>query len=426
MPLRDAHLMETDLSSLPFQQFPREIHFLIADKLDPDAIAALSITNRYLNSVYSVPLEHLRKALPLTSDWHVTCMIRDQKFPAYSKSVKNAISSCASRTELLKLIDAGREFGYRRYGAELSKFLVHAIKTLNLVAARAILDLGVDVNRTVKGYHPIHYASRIPDLNKVHGMERYELEHLARSAPEEQFVLLQWLLDSGAKVNSLTSLGETPLMKAAECGQLDIIKFLVNKGAWANMCTKKGTTALSLACRRTFRPMCNRPGFQVFVREDLRLATVKYLVELKVPISLPSGSQTGLQAAVRAQHHRIVEFLLDMGADPNAIDRKHNCTTPFIEAIRNVDETDIILFLKLAGDRINFDAMDGFGKTAMEYAIETKQRSVVELMEDVKARQSDKTKGTPERLRSPKRLNKKPSMGNGTMRKPQRLFFGSG
>jgi uncharacterized protein len=101
--------------------------------------------------------------------------------------------------------------------------------------------------------------------------------------------------------------GYTPLLFAARAGDLDVAKVLVAGGADANEKTAAGVTAVMLAIsavpeRDWFFPQQSRVG--------------------------PRAAIGGLLAAVDLRPENdaeeLVEFLLDKGADPNAIDAGYN------------------------------------------------------------------------------------------------------
>lgn len=124
--------------------------------------------------------------------------------------------------------------------------------------------------------------------------------HHARTA-----AIAKALLDVGANVDARTSKRETPLHRAAALGRADVIPVLLDAGAVVDALDADGRTPLMAALRHTHAEAVERL-VERGARVDLSDAAGRTTLEL-----LEAGGKTSDRA-------RIVERLLDAGADPTA------------------------------------------------------------------------------------------------------------
>ena len=109
--------------------------------------------------------------------------------------------------------------------------LRHAIESKNLSDLKTCIKRGVDVNTSAKnGQTPLMIASEDGDLEIVlfmfeKGAQINKIDHdnqicihYASRGWKLQTKIIQFLLDNGAKINSKTKDGETPLMIALKKG----------------------------------------------------------------------------------------------------------------------------------------------------------------------------------------------------------------
>lgn len=95
----------------------------------------------------------------------------------------------------------------------------------NLPAARALIALDADVNKT--GWTPLHYA--------------------ASCATADAAAMVRLLLEEHAYIDAASPNGTTPLMMAVRYGQDDVARLLVEEGADPTLRNDLGLTALDFA-----------------------------------------------------------------------------------------------------------------------------------------------------------------------------------
>lgn len=95
----------------------------------------------------------------------------------------------------------------------------------NLPAARALIDLDADVNKT--GWTPLHYAA-------------------SGTTPEAK-AMVALLLEESAYIDAASPNGTTPLMMAVRYGLGDVARLLVQEGADPTLKNERGLTALDFA-----------------------------------------------------------------------------------------------------------------------------------------------------------------------------------
>jgi len=168
------------------------------------------------------------------------------------------------------------------------------------------------------------------DVNYMGSVKRTPL-HMALSRGDLD--IFKALLDCGADLSIANELDRTPLDEACQYGKLDFIMLLVEKGAnlnrqsthqvvndyssyasaagWGGVLGPKNVfTPLHLAVKNGHAPI------------------VGYLLDKGANIEALANDgqyqdQTSLHLAYRMKHLTIVELLLERGANPNALD-KHN------------------------------------------------------------------------------------------------------
>lgn len=179
--------------------------------------------------------------------------------------------------------------------------------------------------------------------------------------------------------------GNTPLRTAIANDQLEVAKYLVSKGADPHQLNHGGSSLMAVATRRGCRETVlwlESLGLPVTVVE---LSAINALDRVEAIVrrddtQLMARNQrreSALHAAARTGAIDVLVFLLDEGADANAlVDRHgHGPLAVAVEAMQ-IDATDILL--QAGADP---DASAGFyGGTVLHRAINTKKVELVDLL----------------------------------------------
>ena len=177
------------------------------------------------------------------------CKDSDQTTKTTAKKVSAQMPS--SKLESTNPIPQ-EQSGLDRYKPELWEAAsLGAIKIVN-----EYLDAGIDVNSLDKhGRTPLHWASTEKVIRKLiakgsnlnakddRDMTPLHCYIIENKRLEEAKILL----DAGAKVNSTTSSGHTPLHYATSNNKLNFVNFLIQNGANINAKSNSGVTPLHSA-----------------------------------------------------------------------------------------------------------------------------------------------------------------------------------
>jgi uncharacterized protein len=246
--------------------------------------------------------------------------------------------------------------------------LVDAARNADTAALRSLLKQRVDVNAaTADGTTALHWASYRDDLEsadlliragaKVNVANDLGATPLWTASMYGSAAMVRTLLQAGADPNLALLLGETPLMAASRSGKPDVVTQLLDKGANMNARGARGQTALMWAVSEQHPDVVT----VLLARgADLRAKSDVWRDMMAVPPHgkpeynrlIPHGGETalmfaarvgdlasarlllasganvndadawGVSAMVLAAHSgftELVEFLLDNGADANAI-----------------------------------------------------------------------------------------------------------
>ena len=156
---------------------------------------------------------------------------------------------------------------------------------------------------------------------------------------------LRALLRDGAEVNGGqpdgVSCGETPLMIAAEMGNLQCMDILIKAGADVNSKAQGGHTVLNVAVWRN-----NVKAVNKLARAGADVNSVNLY------------RRTALFHAARHGYHQCVKVLIEAGADVNIVD--HSGETPLMatstgcsQSMRDTDRVTCIRLLLRAGAYVN-------------------------------------------------------------------------
>ena len=173
------------------------------------------------------------------------------------------------------------------------------------------------------------------------------------------------LLDAGADPNTRLRYGKTPLMAAAKTGAADLARRLIERGADVNARNDNGGTALMFAAI---------PG---------HAETITLLIDQGADVNATGHfNWTALMVAASKGHGEGVQLLLEGGADPNVQDTYG--WTPLMRAVYGNKRTAVAALL--GSDRVDLEARDERGATALHVAVE---RGNAALVADLLARGAD-------------------------------------
>ncbi len=223
--------------------------------------------------------------------------------------------------------------------------LVTAVAAQEMVAARALVDEGVDVNTPrADGATPLLWAAHWDDLATVDRLLHAGAEvnvaddngvtPLERAAENASRAMVKKLLAADANPNAARSSGLTPLMIAARTGNVTVIDTLLAYGADVNaVITTTKSSALMwavseshLAAVRTLLAAGANPhgstakGFTPLLfaahNGDIEMATTLISAGVSVNETGVDGTHP-LPYAIISGQDRFALFLLEQGADPN-------------------------------------------------------------------------------------------------------------
>ena len=228
-------------------------------------------------------------------------------------------------------------------GKFLNPALRIAIREGHEEVAMTLLKVGVDVNGQPESWG-------IPKRSVL-------LEALCQRSKS----LVLMIIECDLIVNPFLARSPDPsilfLTEAAEWGDVSIIKTLLSMGANINTCTDSidGPTALTVAVRAKNWPL------------------VEFLVEngARLNVSVDSQRTSPLTAAIANEDMDMMQYLLDLGADPS-------CLSTINEAVKKGGE---ILAVVLDALRIKFPKhRKGLGAEALLSAIEKDDVKMIDIL----------------------------------------------
>ena len=162
---------------------------------------------------------------------------------------------------------------------------------------------------------------------------------------------MAYLLEKGAFIEYASYENYTPLIKAAECGNLQIVKLLVKNGANIEATDILGQTPLFKAVKN---------GHE---------AVVSYLISINASVNFETKEkETPLHVAILNHNENIIATLLDASAQTDiTLDREGNSLLFY--AVKNEDSSIIKAFMKVKKQfQIDYDGFE----TPLLYAIRNK------------------------------------------------------
>ena len=210
--------------------------------------------------------------------------------------------------------------------------------------------------------------------------------------------ILSSLLEHGADINAVSEGLYTPLMMAVRYRRIDAVKFLMDQGADANLQDKKGYTALHYVAMyyRSFDAihLCcfnNRSDFNIKDADNLtplmiavnrlNLNVVNYLLQNGAYLDLEDRyAQRCLQLLFDVglkTSCEILSSLIRNGADINARVNEMNQTLLMLATFQGSGDIRSEKFKLLIENGANLDLQDKSGNTALHYAVNSRDMSVI-------------------------------------------------
>ena len=204
--------------------------------------------------------------------------------------------------------------------------LVLAVYNAQYDFAKALLDLGADPDAAGNGWTALHQVvwTNRPNLgrNPPFPVPLGELD---------AFDLVRALAGAGADLdarqtgeprdgnrNMLNRIGSTPFLQAAKVADAEMMRLLVDLGADSSITTEEGVTALMAAAGVGIWKIGENPG-----TNEQALAAVELAWELGNDVNAAdTNGDTALHGAIHRGAGNIVRFLVEKGADIDAVNGK--------------------------------------------------------------------------------------------------------
>jgi ankyrin repeat protein len=273
------------------------------------------------------------------ADWRVRSFDRETKPPKLSAASSISPIPRGGFTALLVsaregdsatarvMLDAGVDINYG--DVDSATALIVSIMNKQYTFAKFLIDRGADVNVVDAGGRTGLYA-----ITDIRNEDWSTLPNRCSEDPLLTLDIVKGLLDRGAKVDAAlnrplpgrsgmdagdTTLGPgaTPLMRAARAGDAVVMRLLLEHGADPKLTTKDGSNALMFAAGVGYRDKNTRGS------ESDALAALKVSIGAGLDIrQANSKGETALHGAALRGADTIVQFLVDQGADINAVSER--------------------------------------------------------------------------------------------------------
>ncbi|WP_341813296.1 ankyrin repeat domain-containing protein [Wolbachia endosymbiont (group B) of Germaria angustata] len=320
------------------------------------------------------------------------------------EGVKNILDNLRRErypSKLLKVVNTLDEYGYSP--------LRFAIENSNLQIVKYLIENGADLDiKYEKGFTPLHFAALFGNLElarylvdeehvSFNVLDKYGKSPLHFAFENGRIELVKYLVgEKKANINVLDNQHMAPLHFVAENGNLELAKYLIGNGADFYLRDKFGFTPLERAIDRGqddivkyLTEVKNRFGFTYLHKAawDGNLDLFKLLIKLLINHNadlyrVDNDSSSPLHRAAENGKLEIVRYIIDKKL--YNIDIVNNDKrTPLLLAAQN-GHLEIVKFLVDKG--ADFYLRDKFGFTPLERAIDRGQDDIVKYLTEVKNR----------------------------------------
>ena len=211
-------------------------------------------------------------------------------------------------------------------GADLNKAsgdgstaMVVAIQNGHYDVARYLVEKGADINKAnEKGWTPLYLSVKhrnletgtIPVPNQHQAFDFIKLL-LDRDVDVNARIGFNTEIRNGQRATWFEEDGATAFVRAALCGDIEVMRMLLAKGADPKIKTTDGTTALMAAAGVGYTE-----GFIQYRSKEDSIAAVKLLLELGADVNAQNdGSMTALHGAAHRAALEEIKLLVEHGAD---------------------------------------------------------------------------------------------------------------
>lgn len=347
-------------------QYPAILKLLLEHGADPNCY----------NGGGDTPLLEAVWSENFTSEMAETVLKYDVDLSLANKYYKDTPLSRASdrgRLDLVKLFKGKQKTANAPPDLkELKKAIYDAYRNKKKDIVMYLLEESVDVlDSEFYGATVLLKAATFNHIDVIqwlidHGLDlKKEIEYtnlaLREAAYTNAFDVIKFLIEQGADVDGgKLSASESPLMKAARKGYVEMANYLLEKGANIEATDYWGNTPLN------------------FAAWEGKLETVELLVEKGANVNAKNElNWTPLMQAAIERYDKIVQFLLKHGASVDVIDKEKGATVLILAAYGGAQRV-VELILEQGVDR---SIKDNEGKTAEDYA---RERGIPYLAEIIK------------------------------------------